>query len=252
MVFDSNKKYIDVNEIKKIISGTINKNNFNDVIEFVNNISIKITEDEIKKYLDERLINEKPELKERIKKRKKNNVIMDSKEFMSEFIDDLQLYQYSFDSYTLEYFINYINILKIKINKLFNILNQISDKDNKEIFEILEDLDITINAQRKIKKEDAERLLNPILYNLSNFLKKAHEANQLETYYNYKLTKDSIYRDGLNENDLYPSEEIQIKNLFAQDDLQYIPLTDKQKENIRTKELEHYKCVISLVNKLQL
>ena len=99
MVFDSNKKYIDVNEIKKIISGTINKNNFNDVIEFVNNISIKITEDEIKKYLDERLINEKPELKERIKKRKKNNVIMDSKEFMSEFIDDLQLYQYSFDSY---------------------------------------------------------------------------------------------------------------------------------------------------------
>ena len=247
MLFDSSEDYIFIYKIKNIISGILNKKCFDEVKEFINKIEVKLDEEEIKKYLKDRLIAEKPDLVKKVKKRKNKN---NSNKIAKEFVEDLQLSAYSFHPFTLEYYENYISILKKKILKMINILDQIEDKDNKEIFDLLEDLDITIDDNRKIKKEDAERLLHTILYNLSDLLRKFDEANNLETYYNYKLTRDSLYRDGLVEDDLYPSENIQEKNLLVGSDSQFIPLTNKQKEMIRENDNKKNKYIFSLINQI--
>ena len=251
MIFESSKEYISVYEIKNVISGILKKKSFNDVKELIEDIHVKYSEEEIKKYLDDRLRKEKPDLLKRVKKRKNDNSKKSFDKMIEEFADELEMSTYSFDSFTLDYFKNYINILKKKISKMISILDQIEDKNNKEIFPLLEDIDITIDDKRNIKNEDAERILKAILYNLSNLLKKSDEANKLETYYSFKLSKDSIYQDGFIENDLYPSEKIQEKNLLVGFDCQYISLTDKQVDKIREDERKMNKYILSIVSQMQ-
>ena len=246
MVFEAKEDYIYTYRMKEIISGVLNKKDYNEVKEYINDMGIKLTEEEITYYLEERLKIEKPDLLERVNNRKNGNKT--TKQKAEEFIDDIEISAYSFSPFVFEYYSNYMDILKKKVSKMLNIIDQIDDVNNKEVFKVLEDLDITINSERKIKREDAERLLQTILYNLSDLLRKVVESNNPETYYSFRHTKESIYRDGLIESDLYPSEELQVKNLYECDDNQYIPLTDKQIKEIKKKEIKKYKFIVSLIN----
>lgn len=253
MIYGLENEYISVNKIKEVISGILGKKSFDETREFINNAEVKLSEEEIKKYLVDKLMDEEPDLGRRVQKRsnRNNTRTRNSKEMIKEFIDDLAISAYSFDPFAIEYFNHYIDILKKKILKMLSILDQVEDKNNEEIYELLEDLDISINGERQIKCEDAERLTHAILYNISNLLIKLNEANKLETYFEFKISKDKLYRDGLDENDLYPSEKIQEKDLLVGDDKQFISLTDKQIEMIKKKNRENYLYIVKLVNSLQ-
>lgn len=252
-IFDEKKEFIDVNEIKDVITNTFQLSNYNEVRELVNNTEIKLTEDEIKKYLDERLSIERPELKESIANReeKPTTGMRDSKEATKIFMEDLEIQKYKFEPYVLKYYKRYINILKTKLNKLFGILDQIQDEKNDKIFELLNELDITINDDRQINRVDAERLLEPILQNLSEMLQKAEEANKLNTYLKYGLSNNMFYRRGLSGYENYPRTELQVKNL---DDIEIngqvgcIPITEKQKKIIKQKESEYLKWTLNILD----
>lgn len=160
---------------------------------------------------------------------------------MKELKEKLDVTRYEFDPYTLKYYKKIIKNLKIKLNMFFDIIDNNIDKDT------LEKYDITIKKD-KILTSDAERMIKPILYCLSDLLKKVDEANNLETYLTNKINLNYIYRNELNEDDVYPSPEIQLNDEIGNQDKEFLPHTEKQKEMCNERFVECMKLLINLVD----
>ena len=156
-MFESNKnEYIDISELKKIIYEVLNLNSFEEVREYINNLNVRVIEDDIIIFLEHKFMMEDPSLKRSIENRT-NTTNNNTEQFMEKVMENLKASRYSFDPYTLKYYKNYIKILKKKLNKFFDII------DNNVDNATLEKYDITIK-ENQILTKDAERMINPILY----------------------------------------------------------------------------------------
>ena len=223
-------KYINIEEVKKILCGVLKLDDYSDVRDYINYRDIKLTKEEIKSYLDNKFEEENPNLKRSIENRSnKKTTKYNADLFMKKFIEDLDASRYIFIPYTLKYYKKYSEILKIKLNKFLDIIDSINSNINYEEMLNLEKYDITINKDYLILKSDADRLIKPILYCLSNFLKTINEGNELETYLHNKISLDYIYRNGLNEADMYPSTDLQSDTALSSNS-EYMMYTDKQKD----------------------
>lgn len=209
-------KYINIDELKKIIYGILKLNSYNEVRKFINDKNVLLTKEEIINYLDKEYKKIHPKAKKNI-----NSINI--------CIEDIEKAKYKFEPYTLYYYKTYIDLLKKKLNKFLDIVDSISPNISVKELDVLNNYDIKINNQGLILKRDASRLICPILYCLSELLKKTQESNQLETYLNNKLNLDSIYRSGLNEADYYPSPELQVNSIIDNSSSEFISLTEKQK-----------------------
>lgn len=217
---ESEDKYYDSKTIISILEIFLGKT-IDEIKKDVNENKITVTKEQIESYLEQKFIEEDPELKKRIESprpKRSSNIAkwteQDIKDASQDFADKIKVERYCFEPYTLEYFNRYTAIVRSKTNLLLNLIEEISNKNSKTIQEILTDLDIILDENGNILKSDVIRLITPTVYNINDLNDKVIKANDLCTYLTFKMSKHSLYRDGLSEGEIYPSQAIQVKSLY--------------------------------------
>lgn len=250
-------KYFDLEDIKyyepkiiiTILEDILGKD-LNTIKSDIEELKITINKEQIVDFLDKTFEEEEPEVKARLenpKPRKRSNNIVewteqDIQESTQQFGDELTAARYGFDSFTLDYFHKYSNIVRNKAKKILDIIEKIVNKDS-SIIELLVELDIKLDENGNISKEDIIRLIPPFIHNYNELFEKVNNANNLETYLTFKLSKHSLYRDGWSEGELYPTSSIQVKDLYRD----YLPgnisLSTNQKNKLREEQRKSMKIL---------
>lgn len=252
----SSDTYLEPEVIISIIEEKFGKS----IDELKNDIKIKnifITEEHVTKYLDDKLAEENPELKKRVenggKSPKKTFGKMtkeDSQAEVQNFMDNLYMGRYSFSPYTLKYFHKYSDICRKKSISLLDIIKGIGTKDTESIQDTLNDLDIILDSDGNILAGDIERLIEPTIENIEDFNKKVDKANSLYTYLDFKINKDSIYGNGFCEDEVYPHEGLQLMSLYYNKVRGCVPLSERQRNDLRQRIAEAGKKFIKVVEDL--
>ena len=151
--------------------------------------------------------------------------------------------KYTFEPFTLEYFTNYLDILKQKTIKLLNLVDNIDNEEYKDIFK---SLDITIYGNR-LHYKDVIRLCKPIIYNVLKIKETSDKANDKKTYITTKINKDALFRDGWTLREIYPLSSLQDKKGESMTDDGYIELSDKQKEEMMKLTRNNLTYIIELL-----
>ena len=256
--FKDNMKMYDSKYLITILEGILEKS-IDEIIEDINNKKVVVTSEQIKSYLEQRFNEDDPELKERIeipKPKRSGNMSewsrKDIEDNAREFADDLAAERYCFVPYTLEYFNRYTDIVRNKINTLLNIISGLSNKEIEPIKEQIYELDINICEDGKISKDDIIRLIIPIIANINILDEKVEKANDLSTYLTFKMSKESLYRDGFSESEIYPMKSLQTQSRFNDCREENVKLSKNQKKLLYKKEKENMKIVADLLTNLDL
>lgn len=238
--FKGDNKYYDVKYLRTVLESLLDSS-IEDIRKNINNCDVKLTEKQIKEFLNSKLEEENPELKKRRETSKNRNWIdlskctqKDIEESSQNFIDELDMVRYTYEPYTLFYYTHYTTILKSKINKLLYVIDGISSNNVSQIEEELNNLDINI-IDNKILKSDIMRLIIPTIYNIDTLKSKTNEANNLDTYLTNKLSKHYLLRRGISEGEIYPSKSIIMNHLDYDGIPGYVKLSEKQKKKLREK-----------------
>lgn len=235
-------KYFEPKIIITILEDILGKR-FESIKKDVNESKICVNRQQIEGYLNKLFEENDPELKRRIEERKNKkqdkNILswtkIDIEDSVQAFSDQLEAKKYYFEPYTLKYFNKYSNIVR---NKALKILNIIEGLVNQECYfnpDLLEKLDIKLDENGNIKREDIIRLVKPFVYNYNALVEKVSEANNLDTYLTFKQSLHSVYRSGFSEDELYPTTSIQVNNCLIGDLPGNIPLSDYQKQILNEK-----------------
>ncbi len=251
--FNKKKKYYDSEIVINILEDILNKP-IKEIKTEVNDKKVVVTKEEIESYLEQKFIEEDPELKRRIEnpKPRSNNIKLgmteqDIEDLSQRFIDNISSARYCFEPYTLEYFNKYTNILKNKINLLLNIIEKISNKDSYTILETLNDLDIKLDNNGNILKSDIIRLIKPTIYNINDLDEKLAYANDLSTYLTFKMSKHSLLKHDLSEGEIYPKKSLQIKDLYYGDLKGYVSLSEGQRKTLKEEQERNSKKLAKLL-----
>lgn len=258
-------KYFDVEDIKyyepriivTILEDILGKD-LNTIKNDIEELKITIDKKQILDFLDKTFEEEEPEVKARLENPKPRKAVSDKIEFNNlstedieessqRFVDELIVARYGFDSYTLDYFHKYSNIVRNKANKILDIIEKIVNKDYSTIVDLLIELDIKLDENGNITKEDIIRLITPFVHNYNSLVEKINTANNLETYLTFKLSKHSVYRNGCSEGELYPTSSIQTKSLYYD----YLPgnisLSTNQKKTLEKEQRKSMKKVAKIL-----
>lgn len=218
--------YVNPVNIKKILSDR-SKINYDNLVQYILNIRVNLSIDEIKNYLDNRFEIENKFLKDKI-----NNY--NYKYSGEKYIDLYNARKYIFDDVTYKYFVNYIDILKNKIFKLLQIIewliiNKNGNLDNnKNLLNILNDLDIIL-VNNNIHVNDIDRLIIPIIDNFNKLMELNYLANNLDTYFDYYVNSDYLLRNQIDFDCLFPNKDLQIIYGRYGDYKGYVPWSTRQK-----------------------
>lgn len=251
-VLDDNKYY----ESRNVITYLENvlKKDFDSIKLYVHSSGINVTEEQIRIFLNKKLMEENPKLKKRIEYSKSMRncdicylIDEDINVAVQEIMNPINIGRYRLEPYVLEYFNKYVNILKFKIDKLFDIIKSIGTKTTEGINDILDDLDIILDDNGNILGSDIVRLVDTIIYNINTLSEKIRTANNFNTYLSCKLSEDKIYKIGLYEGEIYPSKKLQIKNFPFCHISGYVPLTKNQMENIMQEQNENVKVFTNTI-----
>ncbi len=253
--FDT-KDFYETNYLIKIMEG-MGQTDFTEIKSKVDHAQITLTEEEIKKYLDDKFSEEEPEVKDRLGKNvpvkpsgkityDREN-IQEIRKSIQETTDKLIAARYMFTPYTLEYYQRYLKILKYKIKKLLFIIENLANKNYQAIKEEMESLDIIIYKGDKICKYDIIRLIKPTLYNMQKLEEKLAKGNDLNTYLEGKITKPEIYKNGYSEEQLYPSPSLKVTSLTQSGTSGYVDLSPRQLKIEREKMDKNIQNVAKLL-----
>ena len=267
-IYGENGYYIEPLVMTKIIVDNLQLSmSYNNIIEYIKDAKVNVTEEQIKEYLDKKFELENPELKQKLATRKSRtkNICewtkIEIEVATEEFVDELRASKYFFDSYTLEYFRKYIDILKEKSLKLFYLVDRIQEHklhgwhfnceqetEWDEIEKQLIDYDIKLNADGNIYYQDLIRLLTPLIQNVLQLKEMLEKANNLETYLDFSVSKHSLYRDGFDESEIYPRRSLQVKDIFFDNKKGYIPLSEKQRAKLRREKLDNFSAWLDMID----
>lgn len=253
-----NEDYYDSIYLVKVLEDLLGKS-FDEIRNDVHNKKVIVSSDEIKSYLENRFIYEKPELHERLQK-PKTKLGADASKWIDEAIrnyseriaDEYEAKRYSFDPFTLEYYQKYTEIVRNKINKLLDIVNGLATKEIKPIKKDLNKLDIKISKDGKISKEDIIRLIVPLITNIEKLEEKVDKANNLSTYISFKLSKDSLYREGLFESELYPQSDLQTQSDMNDWKDDNVKLSDNQRKVLKKHQDKNRKIIADFITGMNL
>mgnify|MGYP003291241839 CR=1 FL=1 len=210
-------------------------------------LRIVVSAEQIVEYLNNKFEDEEPEVKARLENPKPSKPLSDKIEFNKILIEDIEeskqgfadrltAARYGFDSYTLNYFNKYSNIVRNKAKKILGIIEKIANKDYSTIADLIIEYDIQLDENGNISKEDIIRLIPPFVHNYNSLVEKVNAANNLETYLTFKLSKHSLYRGGWSEGELYPTSSIQSKSLYYDDMKGNIPLSRNQRKTLQEEQ----------------
>ena len=244
---EEHKQYVDTTVLIEELEKEM-KLNFFSIRDRVKNAKVYITEKEIKKYLMETYEIETndliQEVKNHISKLSSKELDMFSMMAYNGLAHRPHESKYQFKPDVLDYYNNCILIMKYKCLILLDILFKLVNNNTDSIQQELDYLDIKLNEKGKILYEDVLRLINSTVYNLKDLFKKVEIANNPSSYFYYPTME-------------YPSSLLQMKSINHIDDNidGFIPLTEKQKEEIKqeNKEDENKKIILnnSLVDLLE-
>lgn len=144
--------------------------------------------------------------------------------------------RYYFEPYTLKYFHIYSTIVRKKANTLLDIIEKIGNRESISINDLLLELDVNLDSNGNISKDDIIRLITPTVYNINELLEKITKANDLSTYLTFKMSKNTLYRDGWSESEVYPTESLQIKNLCYDHIKGNVPLSNNQRVELEEQQ----------------
>lgn len=233
-------QYYDSKIIISILEDILGKP-IDEIKKEVNDSQIIVTKEQIEEFLEQKFIEENPELKKKIESprpKKNSNIVLgfsmqDIEDLSQGFSDYLEARGYCFEPYTLEYFNKYTTIVRNKANLLLKIIEKISTKDITSVQDILSDLDIILDKNGNILKSDIVRLVTPIIYNINELNEKLLNANNLSIYLTFKMSKHSLYRDDLSEGEVYPAQSIQVKDLFYDHVQGNVRLSENQRKKLK-------------------
>lgn len=246
-------KYYDSRYIITILE-TILGDRLEEIKKKVNSTQVVVSKEQITEYLEKTFEKEDPELKKRIespKPKRSGNIvewtIEDMKASSQELVDDLSAGRYYFEPYTLEYFKKYSNIVRNKALLLLDMIEKIGKKDCMSIQDLMKELDIQLDENGNVLKEDIIRLITPVVYNINKLNEKVTEANDLSTYLTFKMSKHSLYRDGWSEREIYPTESLQIKNLYYDYMKDNVPLSNNQRRKLEQQQRRSMKIFAKIL-----
>lgn len=244
---DSDVKYYDAKTLIVILEDILGKD-INAIRNDIDSLKINVDRKQIEEYLDKVFEDENPELKKRIENPKPRKdlvkgrlslldiTIEDIEESSRAFVDQLDAIRYSFEPYTLEYFNRYTDIVRNKAIIILNIIEKIANKDCDSIVDLMMKIDIQLNENGDITKEDIVRLISPFVYNFNMLNEKVNSANNLSTYLDFKISKHSVYKNGWSEGELYPTTTIQVNSLYYDRLPGNIALSDNQRKILQEEE----------------
>lgn len=221
-----NIKYVNPCVMEKIISNKLGIC-YNDLRKYILDIKVNLTVSEIVNYLDNKFEIENKFLKEKLKN-------YNYKYPGEKYLDMYNARKYTFDELTYKYFVKHISILKNKIICLLNIIDNLINykyrylEIDDEIINKLIELDITV-INGNISITDIDRITKPLIDNISELTDLYFLSNNLDTYSNFYINKDYLFRNGISFDDLFPLEDLQIKYGKHINYKGYVPWSDKQK-----------------------
>ncbi len=257
-------KYYDSSFLISILEQILGKN-LSEVKNDVNNLQVSVIAEQIIEFLEKTFQEEDPELKQRIEKPREIKPERDSdkleftpikwteqeiEEMSQEFADRIAVGRYQFEPYTLEYFNRYTAIVRNKALQLLNIIELIGTRQSSSIQELLVELDIQLDENGNITKEDIIRLITPTIQNISTLNEKVSKANDLSTYLTFKMSKHSIYRNGFSEGEVYPTKSILVKNLHSGYSYGNIPISSRQEQELHEEFRKSSKIVAKIFTRL--
>ena len=223
----NNDKYYSPSTLIRVTEDIFEKN-LNNLRKEINEQQILVTSKNITTYLEERFEFENPKVKKRLDNPNKD---MNKKELVQKISDEFIAVRYSYDSFTLNYFKKYTEIVRKKALLLIDIIDGIGHKNIDHIKEEIKQLDIVLDKDGRILKGDIIRLLTPTISNINILKEKTSKANDLSTYLAFKASDFSLIKD-LNEDEIYPDKSLQIYDLLNDYKEDNVKLTENQKQLI--------------------
>lgn len=221
-----NIKYVNPCVMEIIISNKLGIC-YNDLRKYILDIKVNLTVSEIVNYLDNKFEVENKFLKEKLKN-------YNYKYKGEKYLDMYNARKYTFDELTYKYFVKHISILKNKIICLLNIIDILINykyrylEIDDEIINKLIELDITV-INGNISITDIDRITKPLIDNINELTDLYFLSNNLDTYSNFYINKDYLFRNGISFDDLFPLEDLQIKYGKYLNYKGYVPWSEKQK-----------------------
>ena len=161
----------------------------------------------------------------------------------------------------------YVDPFVIKVLLCDSINNEVeSILDYEQVKEYVKSLKINVTKEevdafldKEFEKDCPEvrtRIKNDnyshIIENICDLRKYVDSANNFNSYLHVNINKNLIYLSGENYDDLFPSRKLQVNDLLYDKSLRgYVPLTDKQKQDIIVKNRKNYEYVLKLTDDLK-
>lgn len=248
---DDNNDYCDCQHIIFALEYVLNST-LEEIKKNVQGSKVNVTPEQIVTYLNYMFLMEHPEVKKRIENKKNRSINKDNVSYKfliksgNDIQDDLICKKYSYEPYTLNYYKKYINIVKRKSLLLLSMIENIGKNNLSLMKPLLNDLDIQI-SDGKILKEDIVRIIEPMEYNYYLLAQKVKRANNLNTYLYEKISKESLFKAGISEDEMYPTLEIQVRNLEYNDLNGNIRLSKNQEENLKKEQEKRLKRIAKMI-----
>lgn len=234
----------------------------NEIVEFIKNNKIVLTDKQIKEYLDRKFESEQPDLKKRIESKVNRKSILDLSEeelknlSKEEFNDGLSALKYEFDPNALKYFKKYVDILKFKILKLLDLINfakmnklkQYENVGAKNINKILLHYGIKMNEDGDLYYQGFINLLKPLIYNVQKLNTVLELANNLDTYIFFYMCTNCLSERGFSGEEIYPTLELQIQD-YSNDRMPgNIPLSFEQRNRLHQNYMKKFLTLKETMN----
>lgn len=218
-------KYLSIDDIRHVIIIELVKKrevanlSYCEIARYLDSLEFKLNKENIYKYIDDN-----------INVRDENDVLSYNMEYV--LVDHLKNRAYE---KTL-YYNRYLKTLREKIVSMLDLVNivdrfhkneSISDED----MILLEKLDFEI-TEDGVLIDDAMRLIRAIVYDIFLMVDVAKESNDYNTYMNMK--KVNVYND-----DVYPSSDLFLDNVYDEADTTSIVLSDRKKKEKEKDTLEY-------------
>lgn len=252
---DEDSYYINPVIIKMVIADELKMNmSYLEIEKFINSADIMITAEQIEEFLNNKMNEEQPGLKEKLENEINNSSSIitftgneeDVKKRITASIEKMgdmaTASTYYFEPYSLQYFKTYVSILKQKCQELFNILHELENnklsKPSDNYSQMILDLDFHVNKDGNLNITDADRLVNAIVYNVRDLYDKVSKGNNCETYLTFKLSEHELLKEGILDSEIYPRKEVQIKSLHYAYNKEFIELSKNQKKQLENDSLD--------------
>ena len=215
---------------------------FHDLKLFCKVEEISVTEQQIKKYLREKAIEDGVDLNISACDTGCVDLVNTNKNFIQRSADNLireiTISKYQFRREDLQYFNDLFRIYTSKCKQIGIIFSMIAGRRLVDA-DLMESLDIELTAE-EVLISDVERLIVPLIRNYALALDTKLKAEKLDIYLSHIINKESMLKDGVHYSELLPNEDLQDYFETSYDKTQFIALTQNQKHAIEEQILENF------------